>query len=100
MLIEHKPEGRVTASVIGWPAITAQGNTEDEAITSLRHALTAQLRAAKVVPLELDIEPPWLQTIGIFQHDPFAHELDALIADYRDEHAAEDLRADVEDHAA
>jgi predicted RNase H-like HicB family nuclease len=100
MLIENKPEGKVTASLIGWPDITAQGNTEGEAVRQLRHSLTAHLKDAKVVPLELGAEPPWIQTAGMFDGDPFADELAALIDDYRRERDAEDLLPDAQDHAA
>ncbi len=100
VLIEQKPEGHVTASLLGWPSITAQGRTEAEAVRYLRHALTVHLSEAKIIPLELDAEPPWLQTLGRFKDDPFANELDALLADYRREQDAEDLHSDMQDHAA
>lgn len=100
ILIEHKPEGSVTASLIGWPDITAQGRTEDEAVNSLHISLTTHLRDVKVIPLELGVEPPWLLTVGVFKDDPFAHELDALVADHRRERNAEGWPADVQDHAA
>lgn len=83
VLIENKPEGTITASLIGWPNIQAQGNTEDEAVRHLRSSLSARLKKAKVIPLELNMEQPWMQTAGLFINDSFADELNALIADYR-----------------
>lgn len=35
-MIEYKPEGKVTASLIGWPDGTAQGGTEADAASVLR----------------------------------------------------------------
>ncbi len=100
VLIENKPEGKVTASLIGWPAITAQGNTETEAVSALRRSFTTQLSDAKVIPLELGVERPWLQTAGMFEDDPFADELDTVIAAYRRERDAEDAFEAGQDHAA
>jgi predicted RNase H-like HicB family nuclease len=100
VLIENKPEGKVIASLLGWPDMTAQGNTEAEAVGSLRRSFTAHLREAKVIPLELDVERPWLQTAGMFKDDPFADELDAAIAKYRRERDADDVPDAPQDHAA
>jgi predicted RNase H-like HicB family nuclease len=99
-LIENKPEGSYTASLIGWPDITAQGATKDEAIHSLRRILDTRLKTANVVALEIPVEQPWLQTAGMFKDDPFADELDTVLADYRRERDAEDLLAATQDHAA
>lgn len=99
VLLENKPKGKVTASLIGWPDITAQGGTEAEAVSALRRAFTAQLRDAKVIPLDLGVERPWLQTAGIFKDDPFADELDAVIAEYRRERDAADALEAAPDHA-
>jgi predicted RNase H-like HicB family nuclease len=100
VLIETTPEGAYTASLIGLPTIKAQGSTEDEAIRCLRRLLAEQLKDVKLVPFELGGEQPWLHTAGMFKDDPFADELDAVIADYRRELDAEDLRPDTQDHAA
>jgi predicted RNase H-like HicB family nuclease len=86
VLIENKPEGRYTASLIGWPDIKAQGETEDEALAQLRQSFTAHVRHARIVPLDLDlatIEKPWLEMAGVFKDDPFSTELEESIAAYR-----------------
>jgi len=96
VLIENKPEGKYTASLLGWPAIKAQGETEDEALTQLRQSLARQLKRARIVPLEIDIaqsDNPWLQTAGIFKDDPFATEIQESIAAYRCELDAQDEAA-------
>src|SRR5262249_34557357 len=38
VLIENKPKGKYTASLIGWPAVNAQGETEDDGLCELRKA--------------------------------------------------------------
>lgn len=98
--VEHNAEGGYTASLIGWPDLIAQGPSEDEAVRSLRQTLTARLAGAKIVPFELSVERPWLQTTGMFQDDPFADELDSVIADYRRERDAADAFDAQQDHAA
>jgi hypothetical protein len=93
VLIENKPDGKYTASLIGWPDIKAQGKTEDEALTRLRDSFTAQVRQARIVPLDIDLsvaENPWLQLAGIFKDDPFAAEVEESIAAYRRELDAQD----------
>ena len=100
VLVENKSEGTYTASLIGWPAMSAQGRTEDEAMSALRRSLATQLKHAKIVPLDVSEEQPWLQTAGMFKDDPFADELDAVIADYRRERDVEDLPSTTRHHAA
>lgn len=100
VLIENKPEGKVTASLIGWPDITAQGGTEAEAVSALRRSFSTHLRDAKVIPIDLAIERPWLQTAGVFMDDPFSDELNAVIAEYRRERDAIDTPEATQDQAA
>ncbi|MFV9507415.1 MAG: hypothetical protein AB4911_22920, partial [Oscillochloridaceae bacterium umkhey_bin13] len=100
VLIEHKPEGKVTASLIGWPGITAQGGTEAEAVSALRRSFTAQLHDAKVISIDFTVERSWLQTAGMFKDDPFADELATVIAEYRRERDATDAPEATQDHAA
>jgi predicted RNase H-like HicB family nuclease len=96
VLIENKPAGKYTASLLGWPAIKAQGKTEDEALAQLRQSLARQLKGGRIVPLEIDIAPnenPWLQLAGIFKDDPFAQEVQESIAAYRRDLDAQDETA-------
>lgn len=95
-LIENKPDGKYTASLIGWPDVTAQGETEDEALAELRQSLARHLKRARIVPLELDrsqSDNPWLQMAGIFKDDPLFAEVQELIAAYRRELDAQDETA-------
>jgi predicted RNase H-like HicB family nuclease len=124
VLIENELEGGYTASLIGWPDITAQGASEDEALSHLRGLLTAHLAHAKLVPLELPAESPWLQTsdvtirrywpgllelpaespwlqtAGMFKDEPFADEFQELIAAYRRERDTQDGSPNTQDQAA
>ena len=95
-LIENKPDGTYTASLIGWPDVTAQGETENEALAELRQSLTRQLKRARIVPLEIDTsqsDNPWLQMAGIFKDDPLFAEVQESIAAYRRELDAQDETA-------
>src|SRR5258706_15887762 len=86
VLIENKPEGKYTASLLGWPAIKAQGETEDEALTELRQSLARQLKRARIVPLEIDIaqsDNPWLQLGEAFKDNPLLDEVSQSIEEYR-----------------
>ena len=71
-----------------------------EAVSALCRSVSAQLRDAKVIPIELAVEGPWLQSAGMFKDDPFADELDAVIAEYRRERDAKDDPEAIQDHAA
>jgi chaperonin cofactor prefoldin len=85
-LIENKPDGKYAASLIGWPDITAQGETEDEALAKLRQSLARQLKRARIVPLELDTsqsDNPWLQIGDLFKDNPLLDEVTQSIEEYR-----------------
>lgn len=86
VLIEQMPEGNYTASLIGWPAVKAQGTTEDEALSHLRRSLTTRLQQARIVPVELDLESvenPWLALGDRFQPNPLLDEVTNTIAENR-----------------
>jgi hypothetical protein len=86
MLIENKPEGTYTASLIGVPGVSAQGATEHEAIALLRKSISAQLSTAKIVPLDVELsqsENPWLQIGERLQENPLLDEVAESIVEYR-----------------
>ena len=85
-LIENKPDGKYIASLIGWPDVTAQGETEDEALAELRQSLTRHLKRRRIVPLEIDTSPsdnPWLELGEAFKDNPLLDEVTQSIAEYR-----------------
>jgi hypothetical protein len=100
VVLENTSANTVTASLIGWPHLSVQGKNEDEAVQLLRQSLARQLGDARIIPFELSIVQPWLQTAGMFQDDPFGQELDQLITEYRRERDAEDLIPTPQDRAA
>lgn len=86
VLIEQKPEGKYTASLIGWPAMEAQGESEKEALAQLRQSQTTQLHQAKIVPLDIELvspQNPWLQLGERFKDNPLLDEVSESIAQYR-----------------
>ena len=86
VLIENKPEGKYTASLIGLPTIKAQGESENEALAQLRTLLTTDLHQAKIVPFDIDLgmtENPWLQLSDRFKDNPLLHKVSESIAAYR-----------------
>jgi hypothetical protein len=65
-------------------------------LTRLRDSFTAQVRQARIVPLDIDLrtaDNPWLQLAGLFKDDPFAAEVEEAIAVYRRELDSQDERA-------
>src|SRR4051812_46247221 len=82
-LIENKPEGRYTASLIGLPAIKGQGASKNEALNQLQALLTAQLQETEIVPVNLDgetAENPWLQFSDRLHNNPLQQEVAESIA--------------------
>jgi hypothetical protein len=86
VLIENKPDGKYTASLIGWPNITAQGESESEVLSQLRQSFMAQLRQARIVPLDIDLnaaDNPWLQLGETLKDNPLLDEVTQSIEEYR-----------------
>jgi predicted RNase H-like HicB family nuclease len=107
ILLQQREDGKTIASVLEIPDCTAQENSREEAISSLRENLINRLNTSEVISLELpmnqissidvdqvhnpDIEkvkpssPPWLKSAGIFKTDPQFEEFQQEIQSYRDE---------------
>jgi predicted RNase H-like HicB family nuclease len=86
VLIEEKAEGTYTASLIGWPALEAQGESEAEALARLRQSLTTHIGRGRIVPLDIEVAPtenPWLQLGEHFKDNPLLDEVTESIAEYR-----------------
>ena len=83
-----KKEDRFLACVRQWPAIVAEGDTEEEALQKVRADLTALLVRGKIVQLEVDATPEqhrWQPFAGMFVDDPDWEAFQAAIQQYRDE---------------
>jgi len=93
VLIEkEKNGGGYTATVLGWLDCKAEGNTREEALTSLRQLLTARLSEAEIVSLEISPtkpEHPWMKFAGMYKDNPLFDEVLADIETYRRELDAE-----------
>ena len=86
VLIETLPSGGYSATLLGWPDTTAQGETEAEALARLRQLAQARLQHGKLVTLDLaddSAENPWLTLAGRFRDNPLLDEVDEAITAYR-----------------
>ncbi|MEM9541212.1 MAG: type II toxin-antitoxin system HicB family antitoxin [Cyanobacteria bacterium P01_E01_bin.42] len=92
VLVEYPTEGRVTASILGWPECHAEGETKEEALQQLKNVLSEQLRDREIVSLTVELdspqpqtEHPWLQFAGMFEDNPLFEEVIQDMAAYRKE---------------
>lgn len=91
VLVQKPSEQHFVASVVGLSHVVADGKTEEEAIASVKAALTSQLTSAKLVTIEIDTESdsdkeetdPWLKHFGIFADDPTFDDFLEEVAAYR-----------------
>ena len=86
------------ATVLGWPELSVEGNSEQTAIERVRQALKKWLAQGKIVRIEVDnpdietntLTHPWLSFLGMWKDDPtfddfltrietYRHELDEMI---------------------
>jgi predicted RNase H-like HicB family nuclease len=98
ILLELQPDGTHQASVLGWAACHAVGDTEEHAIDALRQVLNDRLTHSKILQLEISqpsVEPivesdnPWIKYAGVFKDDPMFDDMLESIAEYRQELDAE-----------
>ncbi|MEH2086456.1 hypothetical protein [Nostoc sp.] len=86
VLIENKPDGGVSATVLGLPDFKGSGVTKEEALEKLIQLL--QERKPEIVTLEIEppqTEHPWMKFAGMFKDDPQFDEMLAYIeADRRE----------------
>ena len=98
ILIENKPKGVFTATVLGWQDCRAEGETKEDAVNKLRQVLNDRLHNKEIVSLEIEIpdsEHPWMQFAGMFKDDPDFDDVLADIKAYRhqlDEDISQDDR--------
>lgn len=90
ILIKAEPQGRVSATVLGWPEYRAEGDDRESALSALEKLLVEQLAQADIVTFDLkpdQPENPWLAMAGEFKDDPF---FDAMLEDIEDYRRAAD----------
>lgn len=89
VLLQRRGDGKYHAAVPLLPDITRVGDTRDEALQAIEHAITEAMQTTEVVYLDFPASQdgpsnPWLDTAGIFADDP---ELEPML---RDIYAARD----------
>jgi len=92
VLIQPQSGGTYRATVLGWPDITATGNSEQTAIERVRRAIRERLGQGKLIRVEVDediaassVEHSWLRTLGMWKDDPtFDDFLARMDADRRE----------------
>lgn len=94
VLIKPESEGKVSATVLGWPGYRAEGSDRTTALAALRQLLAETLSQAEIVSIDVEMpnpENPWLKMAGRFKDDPHFDEMLADIEAYR-----RDLDAEME----
>ena len=93
ILIQPQPGGTYRATVLGWPDLSAVGDSEQTVIERVRQALRERLAQSKVVRIEVGEtvtkttapDHLWLPFLGMWKDDPTFDDLLARIEAYRRE---------------
>jgi len=93
ILIQPQPGGTYRATVLGWPDLSAVGDSEQTVIKRVRETLRERLAQSKIVRIEVDetvtkttaSEHPWLPFLGMWKDDPTFDDLLARMEAYRRE---------------
>lgn len=83
VLLQRRPDGKYQAAVPLLPDVTSIGETRDEVLAAIQHAIEDALQTTEVVYLDVPASGsgpanPWLETAGIFADDP---ELEPMLRD-------------------
>ncbi len=99
VFIQNQAERQFMASIVGMPAITGEGTTEEEALAKASAALQAQLATGKLVTIQVGTpnqpnesvnqDDPWLKHQGLFADDPTFEDFLLEVAAYRQQLDAE-----------
>lgn len=110
VLVQKPSEQHFVASIVGMSNVVADGKTEEEAISKIKVALTAQLAVSKLVIIEIEPDSvdkekaeeeendPWIKHAGIFADDPTFDDFLEKVAAFRrraDSDADADTDADI-----
>jgi hypothetical protein len=109
IVIQNPSEHRFTASVLGLPTCSAEGHTEEEALTSVQMVMERQLGQGKVITLDFPAlaadrsalsensssdamrhpksPHPWRKFAGMWANDP---QFDEFVAEMCNERNLED----------
>ena len=87
-LIEVLVSGEYRATLLGWPEITAQGATEQEAVGRLREMVRGRLAQGKIISIDLGVDSkpnPWLEISKRFRDNELLDEVEEAIRQERGE---------------
>jgi predicted RNase H-like HicB family nuclease len=78
ILIQPLPQGTFQATVLGWPDVSAVGDSEITVIERIKNALRVRLTKSKILRIDLDndltMETPhnhlWSPFLGMWRDDP------------------------------
>ena len=90
ILIQPQPGGAYRATVLGWPELSAVGNSEQTVIERIGQTIRERLRQGKLVRIEVNddtiktatVEHPWLDFLGMWKDDPTFDDLLDKMATY------------------
>jgi len=91
ILIQSQTGGTYRATVLGWPGVSAVGDSEQTAIKRVRQAIRERLAQGKLVRIEVDEnvtetaapKHPWFPFLGMWKNDPTFGDLLARMEAYR-----------------
>lgn len=93
VLLENEQERSYTATLLGWPKLTASAPTREKALGELQRTVEERLSRAEIVKMEVDLPQapnPWRRLAGIYNDDPlFEDFLAEMEADRRELDAEE-----------
>lgn len=96
VFVQSRADGLFSATVVGVPDCTAEGMTQEEALTKATTALRARLAEGRLFTVEVEeasaqkTANPWLEIHGSLRNDPTFDDFLAEIAYYRQQLDAEE----------
>ena len=96
VFVQSRADGLFSATVVGVPDCTAEGMTQEEALTKATAALRARLAKGRLFIVEVEeafakkIANSWLEIHGSLRNDPTFDDFLAEIVHYRQQLDAEE----------
>jgi predicted RNase H-like HicB family nuclease len=89
VFVQSRADGLFLATVVGLPDCSAEGRTQEEALTKATTALKIRLAKGQLFTVEVEealakgTANPWLETHGSLRDDPTFDDFLAEISHYR-----------------
>ena len=96
VFVQSRADGLFSATVVGVPDCTAEGMTQEEALTKATAVLRARLAKGRLFTIEVEeasakkTANPWLEIHGSLRNDPTFDDFLAEIVHYRQQLDAEE----------